>query len=79
MEIYLEYMGRLPQGTPVFQKLDHLKDCKSPGLRHAYAFQGGTVCPGCKQLCRIEASRGVERGDAIFIQQHDDPIQGLEK
>jgi len=67
--LYLSYQETLPQGTKVFMTERGYKDCLVPGTYCALAFEGRTVCPGCKLLCGIPQICGVTPGDRFIVRK----------
>lgn len=43
------------------------KPCCRPGYYRVMTSLEGLVCPGCDRTCRIPATAGLERGDAIAV------------
>ena len=44
-----------------------IKPCRAPGTYRVYEGPTGPICPGCDRTCRIPASAGLIKGDAIQV------------
>jgi len=63
---WLAVVERLPDCT-ILEAVSGYKSCPRPGDHRVMLGPEGPVCPGCDRVCRIPATSGLTKGDAIFV------------
>ncbi|MGD9610482.1 MAG: hypothetical protein AB7U59_13820 [Desulfovibrionaceae bacterium] len=63
---WLAVVERLTDAT-ILETVSGYKTCSRPGSYRVMLGPDGPVCPGCDRVCRIPATSGLVRGDAIIV------------